>query len=226
MIRFIFAIFAILFAWNPLAFSQENSGNALGFYQQGGGGTGGGFGGFSCEVNCRGTSNPEGEIRVDLQNRCMCLPGNKCFRVAIGTGGPPMTTQGTGRLGRAQGARYQTKAFAVDSYDNDAIAMGIPENDVVGKWIHKTADCESPLTNQTAGCIGVPCERWREVKALMGSTLDVCGGGGPRSLHKKRPDPKAGPTDGIQRYSDGPDGHGYDPHAPGYDRMFEHRGGR
>jgi hypothetical protein len=128
-----------------------------------------------CRVSCAGNS----AVKVDLGSRCMCL-GWSCFSVDIGYGGPSMTTQGTGRMvADVRGAKYQTRAVTTSGIDNDAIRMGIPENDKYGKWIHKTRGCVTPGGGlRTAGCVGVPCEWWPKFKAMApGQELTVCGGG-------------------------------------------------
>lgn len=115
-------------------------------------------------------------VSVDLNSKCMCVKGN-CFLISIGRNGPSMTAGGGGQLKEAKGAKYQTKPGpGTTGYDNDAIAMGIPSNDNVGKWIHKTQGCSAGGANATKGCIAVPCEKWPEVKAQMGQPLMVCGG--------------------------------------------------
>lgn len=146
-----------------------------------------------CEAKCSG----DGEVKVDLEAKCMCLSDEKCFQVSIGKDGPKMTTQGHGRIGRAQGVKYQTKIFSSADYDNDALDTGIPENTAVGKWIHKTSNCSPGGGQETLGCIAVPCEHWKDVKEQFGKTLDVCGGNSPQSRSKSRPDPTKGPTDGV-----------------------------
>lgn len=121
-------------------------------------------------------------VSVDLNSKCMCVKGN-CFLINIGKNGPSMTTGGSGQLKEAKGAKYQTKPGpGSTSYDNDAISTGIPGNDNVGKWIHKTQGCSPGGSNATKGCIAVPCDKWPEVKQQMGQPLMICGGSsGPGS---------------------------------------------
>ena len=112
----------------------------------------------------------------------MCLKtgsGSNCFKISIGTNGPRQTDGGIGKItGDVRGARYQTKSSASASYDNDALKMGIPGNDKLGKWIHKTRNCSSGGTNSTLGCVAVPCDKWPEFKQFaVGKSLKVCGGG-------------------------------------------------
>lgn len=84
-------------------------------------------------------------VRINVAARCMCV-GQDCFRVGIGSS-PSMTNNGTGRLGlvggtyNRRGGRYRTRRRTSRFYDDDAIAMGIPRNDSVGKWIHKPRNC-------------------------------------------------------------------------------------
>lgn len=130
----------------------------------------------SCTANCEG-----GDMVVDLEAACMCLNGNNCFHIAIGKDGPTMTTSGNGTIGDANGAKYKTTSGpGTTSYDRDALAMGIPGNDKVGKWIHKTSGC-GPVSGkenarQTLGCIAVPCDKWPEVKQMKGKKISVCHG--------------------------------------------------
>lgn len=132
-----------------------------------------------CEIaqaQCSSTCQANASVTVDLNAKCMCVKG-KCFLIDIGKNGPSMTAGGGGQLGPAKGAKYQTKSGpGTTSYDNDAIAMGIPSNDAVGKWIHKTRGCSQGGRNATKGCIAVPCDKWPEVKQQMGEPLMVCGG--------------------------------------------------
>lgn len=132
-----------------------------------------------CKVSCAGSYS----VKVDLDSKCMCIAGGKCFLINIGADGPRMTTQGPGKLCEAPGTLYQTKTETSTAFDNDAIGMGIPENMSTGKWIHKTADCERGGQNATAGCIAVPCENWPAIKEQLklGGTLSVCGGNAPLS---------------------------------------------
>ena len=125
-----------------------------------------------CTANCNG-----GDVTVDLAAECMCLGQGKCFKVAIGKDGPTMTTSGNGTIGDANGAKYQTtQGPGTTGYDRDALAMGIPGNDAVGKWIHKTSGCGPGGGRQTLGCIAVPCDKWPDVKAMKGKSISVCGG--------------------------------------------------
>lgn len=132
-------------------------------------------------TECRASCNGEGAVQVDLEQKCMCIDKTNCFKVSIGKDGPKMTTQGHGKLGKAEGKKYSTKSSSSSGYDNDAIDMGIPENTEVGKWIHKTSDCGPGGNNSTKGCIAVPCEHWKAVKEEMGEDIDICGGGAPAS---------------------------------------------
>lgn len=136
-----------------------------------------------CQAKCSG----DGEVKVDLENKCMCLSDQHCFMISIGKDGPKMTTQGHGRLGPAKGKKYQTKSTSSTDYDNDAMDTGIPENTAVGKWIHKTSACGPGGGQETLGCVAVPCEKWKDVKEEMGKTLDICGGNSPVSRMKTRP---------------------------------------
>jgi hypothetical protein len=129
----------------------------------------------SCSAQCN-NAKPAG-ITVNLATKCMCVDGKNCFLINIGTGGPNMTTSGNGKLGDANGAKYQTKPGASTSYDNDALAMGIGPNDSAGKWIHKTRNCSPGGSAATLGCIAVPCDKWPEVKKQKGKDLTVCGSG-------------------------------------------------
>lgn len=117
---------------------------------------------------------------VNLQNRCMCVPldggGRECFEIGIGRTGPSMTASGVGKIGEANGAKYQTKPGASTGYDNDALAMGIGDNDAVGKWIHKPKNCAPARSYRTKGCIAVDCDKWPLVKKQMGKQIAVCGG--------------------------------------------------
>lgn len=136
------------------------------------------FGECSMSANCGFNV----AVSVDLNSKCMCVKGN-CFLIGIGKNGPSMTTGGAGQLKEAKGAKYQTKPGpGTTGYDNDAISTGIPGNDNVGKWIHKTRGCSAGGTNSTKGCIAVPCDKWPEVKQQMGQSLMICGGSsGPGS---------------------------------------------
>jgi hypothetical protein len=130
---------------------------------------------------CKASCNGNGAVQVDLEQKCMCINKDNCFKVNIGNDGPSMTTQGHGKLGKAEGAKYSTLPNTSSDYDKDAIDMGIPENTAVGKWIHKTQGCGPGGNNATLGCIAVPCEHWKDVKEQMGKDLDVCGGDAPMS---------------------------------------------
>lgn len=128
----------------------------------------------ACQTRCAGQS----PVKIDVARQCMCV-GNKCFKVGIGHDGSMMTKSGTGKLGPTPpGEKYQT--FSTDStgYDKDAIAMGIPGNDSVGKWIHKPANCVNAETYSTKGCIAVPCDLWPLLKQAMReqAELTVCNG--------------------------------------------------
>lgn len=132
-------------------------------------------------AECRASCNGNGAVQVDLEQKCMCINKDNCFKVNIGSEGPSMTTQGHGKLGEAKGEKYHTLPNASSGYDEDAIDTGIPENTAVGKWIHKTQGCGPGGNNATKGCIAVPCEHWKDVKEQMGKDLDVCGGNAPMS---------------------------------------------
>ncbi|MGH1468111.1 MAG: hypothetical protein ACRBBP_04410 [Bdellovibrionales bacterium] len=142
---------------------------------------------------CGGTT-----IRVDVSARCMCIK-DECFPVSIGSGGPSWTHNGTSVLGptggifdrnrRGAGGIYETKSTTTNSYDNDAIAMGIPGNDAVGKWFHKPANCVHPSRYATAGCVAVPCEHWANLKSNVGTEVTVCGGRGRGGLFRRSPPP-------------------------------------
>ncbi len=164
-------------------------------------------------ANSTGTctlSNPQcggGSIRVDVSARCMCIH-DECFPVSIGSGGPSWTHNGTSRLGltggvldrnsRGAGGIYETKSTTTNRYDNDAIAMGIPGNDRVGKWFHKPANCIHPSRYATAGCIAVPCEQWANLKSNVGSEVTVCGGRGRGGLFRRsRPPSLSGMLDRV-----------------------------
>lgn len=142
---------------------------ATGSYQNPGG---------SCRVSCGGNST----VKVDVTAHCMCISGVECFKVDIGKRGPGMTTDGTGVIGgNVRGARYQTLPWSQTKngvHDQDALSMGIPGNDAVGKWIHKTRGCTPGGQNRTLGCIGVPCNHWTQIKSQIGKSLQVCNGGG------------------------------------------------
>ena len=131
--------------------------------------------GGSCTVSC---NNSKGYIQVDIRSKCMCISGSTCFKVDIGKPGT-FTTNGLGTMGKASGATYSTKAGAGDStrFDFDAVSMGISANAAYGKWIHKSRSCQGG-GQSTIGCIGVPCAKWPEVKALalQGKSVQVCGG--------------------------------------------------
>ena len=121
---------------------------------------------------------PPNKVSINVSKQCMCL-GKKCFKVGIGKDGYTMTTNGFGKLKKTPpGIKYKTYATSKVEYDNDAIAMGIPQNDAVGKWIHKPKNCVRADTYRTHGCIAVPCEMWIELKAAMNESaeLTVCGG--------------------------------------------------
>lgn len=133
-----------------------------------------GSSGGPCETNCRSS---KGYIQIDVEARCMCISGSSCFKVDIGAPGLK-TSNGLGIMGRADGTKYNTKSYTnTSSFDYDAISMGIESNAAYGKWIHKARDCRGG-GQQTTGCIGVPCERWNEVKSLglAGKSVQVCNG--------------------------------------------------
>lgn len=130
----------------------------------------------ACETRCAGNS----PVQVDVAGQCMCV-GNKCFKVGIGHDGSMMTTSGVGKLKPTPpGEKYATHPSDSTGYDNDAVAMGINANDVVGKWLHKPANCVNAETYRTKGCIAVPCDVWPMVKKAMReeSELTVCNGRG------------------------------------------------
>lgn len=145
-------------------------------------------------------------VKVDVSARCMCID-LECFPVSIGSGGPGMTHNGTSRLGltggvldrnsRGAGGTYETKSITRNSYDNDAIAMGIPRNDAVGKWFHKPANCLHPSRYTTAGCIAVPCEQWANLKSSIGEEVTVCGGRGSGGRFNSRPPSLSGMLDRV-----------------------------
>lgn len=142
-----------------------------------GSGVGGTFSnpGGSCQVTC---NSSKGEVQVDIKTRCMCISGSDCFKIDIGRAGT-FTTNGLGKMGPATGTSYRTKPGSGNSknWDNDAVSMGIQSNTAYGKWIHKSRSCGGGGAS-TIGCIGIPCERWPEVKAvaLSGKSLQVCNG--------------------------------------------------
>ncbi len=156
-------------------------------------------GGYSGTCNI---TNPDcvksSKVRVDVSAKCMCI-GFDCFKVSIGAGGPGWTRNGTSRIGltsgifdrnsRGAGGIYETKSTTTNAYDNDALAMGIPSNDAVGKWFHKTAGCVKPERYQTAGCVAVPCEKWAKLKSEIGSEVTICGGRGSGGLFSRPPRP-------------------------------------
>lgn len=148
-----------------------------------------------CRIRNQECVSSKSHVQIDLAAQCMCV-GGTCFEVAIGKFGPKQTRNGTGRIGNAPGGRYRTHRTTVtDRWTNDAVAMGIPQNDAGrssaganlpvtsgGKWIHKVGvdsagNCITPPTRYvTAGCVGVPCSEWDHVKSAMGQAVTVCGG--------------------------------------------------
>lgn len=147
-----------------------------------------------CRISNSECRSSGSQVQIDLAAQCMCV-GRNCFQIAIGRYGPNQTRNGTGRIGRAPGSRYRTRSQTTTTWDNDAVSMGIPQNDAGralngrnlpvtagGKWIHKVGmdrngRCVSPPTSyRTAGCVGVPCDQWPLVKGAMGQSLTVCGG--------------------------------------------------
>lgn len=148
--------------------------------------------GGSCSVGCTGS----GTVKVDVTAHCMCISGVECFKVDIGKHGPAMTTEGTGTIGgHVRGARYQTLPWSQTKngvHDQDALSMGIPANDGLGKWIHKTRGCTPGGQDRTLGCIGVPCDHWTQIKSQIGKSLEVCNGGG--KTYRRRYSPTRGRT--------------------------------
>ncbi|KYG65973.1 hypothetical protein AZI86_02580 [Bdellovibrio bacteriovorus] len=133
-----------------------------------------GSSGGNCETSCRSS---KGFIQVDIAARCMCISGSSCFKVDVGMPGLK-TSNGLGIMGRANGTKYSTKSYTnTKSFDYDAISMGIASNTEYGKWIHKARDCQGG-GQQTWACIGVPCNKWDEVKSLglSGKSIQVCNG--------------------------------------------------
>jgi hypothetical protein len=148
--------------------------------------------GGSCDVSCNST---KGYIQVDVQAQCMCITGGSCFKVDTGKPGT-FTTNGLGRMGKATGNTYSTKAGPGDStkFDYDAVSMGIASNAAYGKWIHKARDCQGG-GKSTIGCIGVPCAKWPAVKklALEGKSVQICNGVNyPTSIDRKYPSCRGG----------------------------------
>lgn len=149
-----------------------------------------GFDTGPCQIKNRECLESRSLVIADLEAQCMCI-GNDCFEISIGKYGPKMTRNGTGIIGNAQGLRYRTKQGPGSTvWDNDALRMGIPQNDSGsgvkhitngGKWIHKTGQdkngkCIEPTTYTTLGCIGVPCDQWPKLKNAFGASFSVCGG--------------------------------------------------
>ena len=149
-----------------------------------------GSSGGPCRIRNPECLNSGSRVVADLEAQCMCVDDN-CFEISIGKYGPKMTRNGTGIIGSAPGSRYTTRPGpGTTSWDNDALRMGIPQNDsgagvsnitAGGKWIHKTGRdangrCVEPTQYTTLGCIGVPCDQWPNMKAARGSTFTVCGG--------------------------------------------------
>ena len=148
----------------------------------------------NCQIRNSECINSGSPVQIDLTAQCMCV-GTSCFEVSIGRYGPNQTRNGTGRIGSAPGKLYRTRSQTSTSWDNDAVSMGIPQNDggktarginlpvtSGGKWIHKVGQtpdgkCITPAASYvTAGCVGVPCDKWPKVKGAMGQSLTVCGG--------------------------------------------------
>lgn len=87
------------------------------------------------------------------------------------------------------GERYQTlRGKGSTKYDRDAINMGIPENSDYGKWIHKIQNCGPGGGTSTIGCVGIPCDKWPEVKALaaQGKKVQICNGVSYRTSNQCR----------------------------------------
>lgn len=132
----------------------------------------------SCSVSCGSRS---ASITVDIAKRCMCIKGGSCFLIDVGPKRDgAQTTNGIGVMSAdVNGAQYQTrKGPGTDGYDRDAIKMGIKENSNYGKWIHKTRNCKKGGGTSTAGCVAVPCDKWKDVKALAisGKKVEICNG--------------------------------------------------
>jgi len=127
----------------------------------------------------------------------MCIDGGDCFLIDTGRGGPEQTQSGSANTHDAHGGSYQTyPGPGSTSYDHDAIATGLPANDTVGKWIHKTERCAPGGRNATLGCIAVPCNKWPEVKQQKGKRVFICGSqgvpsGGGDSASGNAPSPHA-----------------------------------
>lgn len=132
-----------------------------------------------CEASCPGAASDK--VVVDVAGMCMCVGEDDCFKVDIGKDGPQMTDEGApdDKLEGCQGGKYQAKDRPNNGYDNDCLKMGIPGNDGVGKWIHKTSACHPGGNRATLGCIAVPCEHWTDLveKAKGKMSLVVCNGG-------------------------------------------------
>ncbi len=134
----------------------------------------------ACTPSCGGNAY----IQIDVRAQCMCI-GEKCFKVGIGYDGASMTTSGHGKIKKTPpGEKYQTHENRYSTeYDDDALAMDIPENDTRGKWLHKPRDCAKAETYSTEGCIAVPCDMWPLLKQVYQQTddeskkeLTVCNG--------------------------------------------------
>ncbi len=139
-----------------------------------------------CRITNPECANSGSRVIADMTAQCMCVD-SQCFHISIGSRGPNVTRNGTGVLGSAPGSRYRTNNIVPPTthYDNDAIRMGIPQNDSGagisditngGKWIHKTGSCAPATSYSTWGCIGVECSDWPLVKNCMGCSFTVCGG--------------------------------------------------
>jgi len=149
-----------------------------------------------CSIRNSECTSSGSHVQIDLAAQCMCV-GSTCVEVGIGMYGPNQTRNGTGVLGPATGGLYNGSRFSPPGTtrwhgtgNEDGLSMGIPQNDRGasatgrnlavtngGKWIHKTANCNSPArAYATAGCVAVSCEDWPLIKAATGQTVTVCGG--------------------------------------------------
>jgi len=140
----------------------------------------------TCRVTNSECANSKSRVKIDMTAQCMCVDSD-CFRISIGSRGPNVTRNGTSTIGRAMGTRYRSNNITPPTigYDNDAVSMGIPQNDSGagirditsgGKWIHKTGSCAPATSYSTWGCVGVQCNDWPKVKNCVGCSLTVCGG--------------------------------------------------
>lgn len=127
-------------------------------------------------------------VYVDIAAKCLVYPGQP-EGVMIGTGAPgTFTTEGEAVMREAKGVKYQTQSGSscnpnsvVESNGRkDAIATGIPENDAVGKWIHKV-ESKGGKPSSTLGCIGLApaefCrlkEYWERNKGKV--KIKICNG--------------------------------------------------